>query len=85
MPQNPSKLNTILDALTSVESQLIPIFIHNPTSQKVAAIAFVGEQYAIALFKSLQASQPAPAPAPAASALSVTVTETSGDSSAHIG
>lgn len=55
----PSKLDSILDALTSVESRLIPVFIHNPTSQKIAALAFVGEQYAIGLFKSLQVATPA--------------------------
>lgn len=63
-----SKLETILDTLTTAESRLIPVFIHNPNTQRIAALAFVGEQFAIGLFKQLApgggVSTPAPAAAP---------------------
>jgi hypothetical protein len=47
------KLDSILEALTNVESQLVPVFIHNPNSQRIAAIAFVGQQVAFSLFQKL--------------------------------
>lgn len=49
-------LNTLLQSISQSEQQLIPVFIHNPNSQRIAGVVYLGEQIVFGLLSQLHPS-----------------------------
>ncbi len=59
------KLKAIFDAITATEEKLLPVFVSNPASQEIAAVAFVAEQTLFSLIEKIHAMPATSAPATA--------------------
>ena len=52
--QGMTKFQQILQALVSAEESIVPLFIHNPASQKIAAVVIATESAVPGLISEIQ-------------------------------
>jgi predicted regulator of amino acid metabolism with ACT domain len=54
---NQDKLTQILDAISKASTSAVALFVHNPQSQEIAAVAVIAEQTLFGLIEQLHAKK----------------------------